>query len=102
MNFVFILNPAAGKNKTALNMIPDIQKTCDKAGLKYQIHISKSGEDITRFVKMLCENNRMKASVKVIQYILGIVILTFMISGCNLSKSNDLGGYPNIHLEEAV
>ena len=44
----------------------------------------------------------MKASVKVIQYILGIVILTFMISGCNLSKSNDLGGYPNIHLEEAV
>ena len=44
----------------------------------------------------------MKASVKVIQYILGIVILTFMVSGCNLSKSNDLGGYPNIHLEEAV
>ena len=55
-NYIFILNPAAGKNKTALNMIPDIQKICGKQGLKYQIHISQSGEDITNFVKMLCEN----------------------------------------------
>jgi len=56
INYIFILNPAAGKNKTALNMIPDIQKICGKQGLKYQIHISQSGEDITNFVKMLCEN----------------------------------------------
>ena len=40
-NYIFILNPAAGKNRTALNMIPDIQKICGKQGLKYQIHISQ-------------------------------------------------------------
>ena len=45
---------------------------------------------------------QMKANVKVIQYILGIVIAAFMISGCNLSKPYDYGAYPNIHLEEAA
>lgn len=45
---------------------------------------------------------QMKANVKVIQYILGIVVAAFMISGCNLSKPYDYGAYPNIHLEEAA
>jgi len=54
MNYIFILNPAAGKNKKALSLIPDIQKLCKKNGLHYQIHISESGEEITRFVNAMC------------------------------------------------
>ncbi len=51
MKYLFLLNPAAGKNKKTLSMIPDIQKICEKNGLNYRIHISKSGKDITQFVK---------------------------------------------------
>lgn len=54
MKYVFILNPAAGKNKKALGMIPDIQKICAKHNLNYQIHISQSAEDITEFVRNCC------------------------------------------------
>ena len=60
MEYIFILNPAAGKNKTALNMIPSIQKACKKAELHYQIHISESGEDITNYVKMMCTDQSKK------------------------------------------
>ena len=56
MDYIFIINPAAGKNKAALNMIPSIQKACNKAALHYQIHISESGEDITSYVKMMCQD----------------------------------------------
>ena len=51
MNYIFILNPAAGKNRKALSMIPEIQKYCDRRGLEYRIHISKSGREITEFVR---------------------------------------------------
>lgn len=57
MKYIFILNPAAGKNKSALAMIPNIQKSCEKNHLDYRIHISQSGEDITEFVKHLCKSN---------------------------------------------
>ncbi len=51
MKNIFILNPAAGKNKKALSIIPDIQKICEKQNVDNRIHISKSGSDITDFVQ---------------------------------------------------
>ncbi|MBQ8604345.1 MAG: YegS/Rv2252/BmrU family lipid kinase [Oscillospiraceae bacterium] len=90
MKYVFILNPAAGKNKKALNMIPNIQKLCKKHGLSYQIHISRSAEDITEFVRNCClsgEQYRFYAFG-------GDGTLNNVINGCIYSPNTEVGVIP--------
>lgn len=38
MRHVFILNPAAGKNQKALNLLPRIEQVCQKHGLDFAVH----------------------------------------------------------------
>lgn len=90
MKYVFILNPAAGKNKKALNMIPNIQKLCKKHGLNYQIHISQSADDITDFVKNCCatgEDYRFYAFG-------GDGTLNNVINGCVYRNNAEVGVIP--------
>ena len=54
MRYIFVVNPAAGKDKKALSLIPEIQKVCKKAGAECEIYISKSGEGITDYVGKCC------------------------------------------------
>ncbi len=56
MKFIFIMNPAAGKNRKILDLIPTIQKICKKKNLDYSLHLSESGEDIIRHCKTVCES----------------------------------------------
>ncbi|MDY4585777.1 MAG: diacylglycerol kinase family lipid kinase, partial [Oscillospiraceae bacterium] len=55
MRYIFVVNPAAGKDKKALSLIPEIQKACEKTGAECEIYISKSGEGITDYVGKCCE-----------------------------------------------
>ena len=55
MRYIFVVNPAAGKDKKALSLIPEIQKVCEKTGAECEIYISKSGEGITDYVGKCCE-----------------------------------------------
>ncbi len=91
MEYIFILNPAAGKNKTALNMIPSIQKACKKAGLHYQIHISESGEDITNYVKMMCADEGKNFRFYAFG---GDGTLNQVINGCACKPNAEVGVFP--------
>ena len=90
MNYIFILNPAAGKNKKALSLIPDIQKICEKHHLEYQIHISKSSEDITNFVKYCCDTGE---SCRFYAFG-GDGTLNNVINGCVHRKNAEVGVIP--------
>ncbi|MBR5521105.1 MAG: hypothetical protein IKU54_03825 [Oscillospiraceae bacterium] len=90
MKYIFILNPAAGKNKKALGMIPDIQKLAKKHGLDYQIHISQSARAITDFVRNCCLDGQ--------QYRFyafgGDGTLNNVINGCVYSPNAEVGVIP--------
>ncbi|MFI3238640.1 MAG: YegS/Rv2252/BmrU family lipid kinase [Lachnospiraceae bacterium] len=51
MKYVFVLNPAAGKNNKILDYVQEVQKHCKKQGASYEIHVSESGEGIISYVK---------------------------------------------------
>ncbi len=53
MRHVFILNPAAGKNKKALNLLPRIEQVCQKHGLDYVVHTTEHPHHATELAK--CE-----------------------------------------------
>ncbi|MGB4985408.1 MAG: YegS/Rv2252/BmrU family lipid kinase [Erysipelotrichaceae bacterium] len=57
MEYVFIVNPKAGKNEKGMELIPNIEKTCQDKNIKYQIHVSKGAHDIKNFVQSLCQTN---------------------------------------------
>ncbi len=51
MKHVFIINPAAGKNKAACDMIPKIKKFCGEKQLDYMVHETKGPGDAIGFIK---------------------------------------------------
>lgn len=55
MEYIFVANPAAGKNKDALSLIPKIQKVCQKHRINPVVHISQSGEEIERYINSLSD-----------------------------------------------
>lgn len=46
MRYIFVVNPAAGKDKKALSLIPEIQKVCEKTGAECEIYISKAAREL--------------------------------------------------------
>ena len=55
MRHVFILNPAAGKNKAALEMRPKIEQLFKNLTLDYAVHTTTAPGDATRLAKMEVE-----------------------------------------------
>ncbi len=90
MKYYFILNPAAGKNRKALSMIPDIQKICEKHKLDYRIHISKSGKDITQFVQQTASDG---GSYRFYAFG-GDGTLNDLINGCIGCENREVGVFP--------
>ncbi len=90
MKNIFILNPAAGKNKKALSIIPDIQKICEKHNIEYRIHISKSGSDITDFVKRtIADGGKYR-----LYAFGGDGTLNNIINGCMGNENCEIGVFP--------
>lgn len=51
MRHVFILNPAAGKNKKALNILPRIKTVCRKHDLEYTVYTTEYPHHATEIAK---------------------------------------------------
>lgn len=51
MRHVFILNPAAGKKKKALNLKPQIKKVCEKHRLSYEIYTTEHPHHATELTQ---------------------------------------------------
>ena len=86
MEYIFVLNPAAGKNRAALSLIPTIQKICSKHKISPQIYISQSGDDICEYVKNACAGKQRRV------YALGgDGTLSRVINGCGGNENADTG-----------
>lgn len=48
MRHIFIVNPAAGKNHAATDLIPAIRAACERQGCEYTIHITAAPGEATR------------------------------------------------------
>ena len=60
MKHIFVINPAAGKNKRVLKIIPELEQYFSKGagnGLEYQTYITKGPGDATRFVRETSAKN---------------------------------------------
>lgn len=51
MKHIFIINPAAGKRKKTISFIPEIEETCKRNSLDYEIYITTEKLDGFEFVK---------------------------------------------------
>ncbi len=89
MRYIFILNPAAGKNKAALSYIPRIQKYFEDSGQSYEIHISASGDDITQYVRNLPDSE----SYRVFAFG-GDGTLSNVVNGCVYRDNIEVGVFP--------
>ena len=89
MKYIFILNPAAGKNKAALSFIPKIQKAFKDNGGNYEIHISLSGDDITEYVKNLPDSESYR-----IYAFGGDGTLSNVVNGCVYRDNIEVGVFP--------
>ncbi len=90
MKYVFILNPAAGKDKKALGYVPLIQKIRKERGISEQIYISKSGEDIIKFVSALAETGDEYR----IYAFGGDGTLNKVVNGCAGKENVEVGVFP--------
>ncbi len=91
MKHIFIINPAAGKNENINKFITDIQKAARKLKQEFLIHISESGDDITKFVKSFNE-----ADEELRFYAVGgDGTLNKIVNGCILNKKASVGVIPN-------
>lgn len=89
MEYIFVLNPAAGKNRAALSLIPAIQKICSKHKISPQIYISQSGDDICEYVKNACAGKQRRV------YALGgDGTLSRVINGCGGNENVRVGVIP--------
>lgn len=46
MRYIFVVNPAAGKDKKALSLIPEIQKVCEKTGQSVKYTYQKAAREL--------------------------------------------------------
>ena len=58
MKHVFILNPAAGKNKRALSIIPEIKGYFEKNPADYVIDITKASNDATKIARFYAQSQK--------------------------------------------
>lgn len=58
MKHIFIVNPAAGKDRAEKFFLPLIMKTSKKMGIEYEIHRTFGVGDAERFVRGRCEERK--------------------------------------------
>jgi YegS/Rv2252/BmrU family lipid kinase len=51
MRHLFLVNPAAGQGQAERELLPVIEKTCAEAAVDFDIHLTKSTEEIISFTK---------------------------------------------------
>lgn len=90
MEYIFIINPAAGKDKQALTLVPQIQKICKKHNFSYRVHISQGAEEITDYVKSLAITGKEYR----IYAIGGDGTLNKVINGCANCSNVEVGVIP--------
>lgn len=89
MEYIFVLNPAAGKNRAALSLIPHIQKICSKHKISPRIYISQSGDDICEYVRNACADKQRR-----IYAVGGDGTLSRIINGCAGNENVRVGVIP--------
>ncbi len=79
MKYIFIVNPAAGKQNKILQYIPNVQKLCAKLKLDYIIHVSESGQGIRKYLRQACTDTSVEIRVYAIG---GDGTLSHVVNGC--------------------
>lgn len=91
MKYVFVINPAAGKNNKIINYAQKIQKQCKKLKLEYTIHISESGEGIRTYLKDFCSKEFNPIRVYALG---GDGTLSHVVNGCIDCDHVEIGVIP--------
>ncbi|MCR4616254.1 MAG: hypothetical protein K5756_08925 [Clostridiales bacterium] len=55
MKHIFVINPAAGKGRAALNIQDEIKEYCEKEKLDYVIHVTRSKEESISYIRDLAK-----------------------------------------------
>lgn len=56
MKHLFIVNPMAGKGKTAALAVPEIEKACKQRGASYEIHLTSCAGDGETYTRKMAES----------------------------------------------
>lgn len=90
MEYIFLINPQAGKNASALTAISRAKEACEKLGVKHSFHTLSSGDEVTNFVKKLSDDGN--------QYRIygfgGDGTLNRIINGCVGAQNIEVGIVP--------